>query len=195
MIVVPGVMGITVWSPPLDELGNSVRGVEFSKELVTAFNFHTYDIIAGGEHKNDPRIGAVRNDADRSLLLINAAAQGDVNELRRLLAEGTDVNKADYDVRRAVHLAACEGREAALQLLLDKGADINVKDRWGNTPLDDAKPCGGRGHGSAATTGPLATLEPSAGNAPSRGSETLPATTAPASATTRPATQRRRIRR
>ncbi|CAG2062970.1 unnamed protein product [Timema podura] len=29
LIVVPGVMGICTWSPPLDSLGNSVRGVQF----------------------------------------------------------------------------------------------------------------------------------------------------------------------
>lgn len=29
MIVIPNVMGICTWSPPLDKLGNSVRGVQF----------------------------------------------------------------------------------------------------------------------------------------------------------------------
>ena len=30
MLVIPGLMGICVWSPRLDELSNSVRGIEFS---------------------------------------------------------------------------------------------------------------------------------------------------------------------
>lgn len=29
LLVVPNVMGIMCWSPPLDKLGNSVRGIEF----------------------------------------------------------------------------------------------------------------------------------------------------------------------
>ena len=36
MLVVPGVMGVCVWSPRLDSLGNSVRGVALCKELVTS---------------------------------------------------------------------------------------------------------------------------------------------------------------
>ncbi len=28
MLVVPNVMGVALWSPPLDQLGNSVRGVQ-----------------------------------------------------------------------------------------------------------------------------------------------------------------------
>jgi glutaminase len=31
VLVIPNVMGIGLWSPPLDQLGNSVRGVQFSK--------------------------------------------------------------------------------------------------------------------------------------------------------------------
>ena len=34
MLVVPGVMGVGVWSPPLDTLGNTVRGVAFAEKLV-----------------------------------------------------------------------------------------------------------------------------------------------------------------
>ena len=31
ILVIPNVMGIGVWSPPLDSLGNTVRGVQFAK--------------------------------------------------------------------------------------------------------------------------------------------------------------------
>ena len=31
VMVVPGVMGIGLWSPPLDGLGNTVRGVNFAE--------------------------------------------------------------------------------------------------------------------------------------------------------------------
>jgi glutaminase len=34
MLVIPGLMGICVWSPRLDEHGDSVRGIEFCRKLV-----------------------------------------------------------------------------------------------------------------------------------------------------------------
>lgn len=42
MIVVPGVAGFGLWSPPLDRQGNPVRGVEFSRRLVEAYPFHIF---------------------------------------------------------------------------------------------------------------------------------------------------------
>jgi glutaminase len=48
MLVVPGVMGVCVWSPRLDALGNSVRGVEFCKQLVDRCHFHPYDVSSAG---------------------------------------------------------------------------------------------------------------------------------------------------
>lgn len=56
ILAIPGVGGITVWSPLLDELGNSVRGVEFCKRLVSRFRFHTFDNLIGkDDNRIDPR--------------------------------------------------------------------------------------------------------------------------------------------
>lgn len=56
MVVVPGLMGIALYSPPLDELGNPVRGVEFCKELINEYSLHKFDhITAPSNHKKDPR--------------------------------------------------------------------------------------------------------------------------------------------
>ena len=38
--VVPGQMGIAVFSPPLDQRGNSIRGIEVCQELSRRFNLH-----------------------------------------------------------------------------------------------------------------------------------------------------------
>jgi len=43
IVVVPNRMGIAVFSPPLDERGNSVRGVKVCEELSQQFGLHLFD--------------------------------------------------------------------------------------------------------------------------------------------------------
>lgn len=139
MLVIPGVCGIGVWSPRLDTHGNSVRGVQFAKRLVETFSFHTYANMVDEKALTDPTITEVNWQADASNYLCAAAARGDLSELRRLIASGIDIGRADYDGRTAMHLAASEGREGALRLLIGAGGALEPRDRWGNTPLDDAR--------------------------------------------------------
>ncbi|MCB1560668.1 MAG: glutaminase A [Xanthomonadales bacterium] len=138
MLVVPGVCGIAVWSPRLDELGNSVRGVAFSKRLVETFPFHTYANMLGDIRLQDPTTSHIESEAVVTSSLCAAAARGDLSELRRLVARGADVSRGDYDGRTPLHLAASEGQVSMVRLLLALGGDKNAIDRWGNTPRDDA---------------------------------------------------------
>jgi glutaminase len=48
MVVIRGLMDIGVWSPRLDEHGNSVRGIEFCRKLVPEFNLHAFDSLVRG---------------------------------------------------------------------------------------------------------------------------------------------------
>uniref|UniRef100_A0A914DM48 glutaminase n=1 Tax=Acrobeloides nanus TaxID=290746 RepID=A0A914DM48_9BILA len=57
IIVIPNLMGIALYSPPLDMLGNPVRGVKFAEKLVEEFKFHQYDSLVSSDcEKIDPRI-------------------------------------------------------------------------------------------------------------------------------------------
>jgi glutaminase len=49
--VIPHVLGISVFSPPLDGQGNSVRAVEFYKRLAREYNFGVFDQIVTGERQ------------------------------------------------------------------------------------------------------------------------------------------------
>lgn len=44
-LVVPNIMGLAVFSPPLDHRGNSVRGVEFCKKMSSYFAFSIFDQV------------------------------------------------------------------------------------------------------------------------------------------------------
>jgi glutaminase len=141
MLVVPGVMGVCIWSPRLDPVGNSVRGVAFCKELVTRYNFHVFDSLTVGEDtaKRDPRRKKNEAAINATMRLLYAASQGDLDELRAVLASRADPNAADYDGRTALHLAASEGHLTAVRFLIGAGARPAVTDRWAGTPLTDAR--------------------------------------------------------
>ncbi|XP_061631280.1 glutaminase kidney isoform, mitochondrial-like isoform X4 [Phyllopteryx taeniolatus] len=108
LLVVPNVMGIMCWSPPLDKLGNSGRGIQFCT------------------------VKSVIN-------LLFAAYTGDVSALRRFALSSMDMEQRDYDSRTALHVAAAEGHTEVVRFLLE-ACKVNPvpRDRWGNTPMDEA---------------------------------------------------------
>jgi hypothetical protein len=53
------------------------------------------------------------------------------------VVKGLNVNDQDYDKRTPLHLAAQAGHMEIVQYLVEHGTNINVKDRWGATPLND----------------------------------------------------------
>uniref|UniRef100_A0A914E0Z4 glutaminase n=1 Tax=Acrobeloides nanus TaxID=290746 RepID=A0A914E0Z4_9BILA len=141
MIVIPNVLGIVLWSPPLDELGNSARGIAFCQKLIEHFNFHNYDSLVHTEsHKVDPRRKQGDDEKNLIVALLFAAESGDMNTIRRIYMKGIDMGLKDYDKRTALHLAACEGHTHVVEFLLHVAkVQPEPRDRWNMTPLDNAK--------------------------------------------------------
>ncbi|KAK3039345.1 hypothetical protein RJ639_028745 [Escallonia herrerae] len=88
--------------------------------------------------------GASLNIDDAGSFLCALVARGDSEFLKRILANGIDPNSKDYDHRTPLHVAASQGLFLMAKFLLEAGASVFSKDRWGNTPLDDGRMCGNK---------------------------------------------------
>lgn len=150
MLVIPGVMGICTFSPRLDKVGNSLRGLRFIEALLEDYALHMLDFSSEiSSHRKLVTVPEVRSLAQPAQLAISAAEFGDVTAFQRFERIADDdvalkkfLDTADYDGRRPVHLAACNGHLPVIKHLVSKGADPLPQDRWGATPLDDAKRVG-----------------------------------------------------
>ncbi|XP_078536520.1 glutaminase kidney isoform, mitochondrial isoform X1 [Lissotriton helveticus] len=140
LLVVPNVMGLMCWSPCLDKLGNSVRGIQFCHDLVSLCNFHNYDNLRHFAKKLDPRREGGDQRVKSVINLLFAAFTGDVSALRRFALSSMDMEQRDYDSRTALHVASAEGHVEVVRFLLE-ACKVNPfpKDRWKNTPLDEAR--------------------------------------------------------
>ncbi|XVF50404.1 hypothetical protein PTKIN_Ptkin04bG0097400 [Pterospermum kingtungense] len=83
--------------------------------------------------------GALLAMDDAGGFLCTTVARRDLDLLKRALAGGIDPNAKSYDYRTALHVAASEGLFLVAKTLLEAGASVFSKDRWGNTPLDEAR--------------------------------------------------------
>ena len=106
MVVVPNLMGFATFSPRLDPFGNSVRGVNFCRQIVERFTFHMYDSLSGGRSgcKLDPRASQhSRKKRDLSDLRW-AASHGDRYAIKvrdLLVACMTAITVADGEIEAA----------------------------------------------------------------------------------------------
>eukprot|EP00127_Corallochytrium_limacisporum_P006196 Clim_evm13s221 gene=Clim_evmTU13s221 len=98
-----------------------------------------YLLSVGAQLPPRESFGQITDSMDASALLLIAATKNDTIRMRELLRAGVDPSAPDYDRRTALHLAAAEGNMDCCKILVEAGADINAKDRWGGTPLRDAQ--------------------------------------------------------
>jgi hypothetical protein len=75
-------------------------------------------------------------------LLRSAAFDGNLNEIRRLLANGVNVNCKDEEGWTPLFWAQLGNQPEAVQLVLERGANVDAKDKAGYTALHQAAVAG-----------------------------------------------------
>ena len=87
------------------------------------------------------------NKAETAKLLINHGAKrglfssvssGDTEEVKRRISQGAEVNAIRIG-QSLLHIACQSGNKKIVELLINSGADVNVSNRRGLTPLDIAE--------------------------------------------------------
>ncbi|KAL0225718.1 hypothetical protein P9112_013042 [Eukaryota sp. TZLM1-RC] len=137
MLVIPGVLGAVSWSPPLDSLGNSIKGTAFAQKLCERFSFHVFDSVTDNSKVDVVRKPEVTLEDDQIMLLF-AVCVGDFGYVQRLVAKGCNVNFLDTHLRSPLHIAACHNQLDIVEYLVNHDADASMEDCYGNTPLQDA---------------------------------------------------------
>ncbi|XP_022909314.2 protein phosphatase 1 regulatory inhibitor subunit 16B isoform X2 [Onthophagus taurus] len=77
-----------------------------------------------------------------SVILLEAAARNDIEEVKTLLEKGVNPDSCNEDGLTALHQCCIDDNEAMLVLLLDYGANVNAVDSEKWTPLHAAATCG-----------------------------------------------------
>jgi hypothetical protein len=99
---------------------------------------HHNDEVAALIRFRAPNVRVLLRGLSAGIQMCAASAAGDIVEVERLVVNRVSAQAMDYDHRTALHLAASEGRSEVTRFLIAAGADVQAKDRLGNSPLDDA---------------------------------------------------------
>lgn len=75
------------------------------------------------------------DDRHRRTVLHEAATDGDADAVAAALASGAPIDAVDYRGLTALALSAINSNAVAAHLLLEAGANTEIADRYGNTPL------------------------------------------------------------
>ncbi len=107
-----------------DQNGNIPLGLAADEEIKT--------LLQSAEESDDAS-PVLQNDEEESQVpqnaaLLEAAKSGDINEVKRLIKEGADVNALDTNLNNSLYWAVKNNHSTTAEVLLDNGADLHTFD-------------------------------------------------------------------
>lgn len=84
LVIAPNLMGVALFSPRLNEKGNSVRGIDFCKRLVASYRVHVFEPLRSGNTgaKVDPHRNGWKNERSKISRMAWAVEVGDRYAIR-----------------------------------------------------------------------------------------------------------------
>jgi glutaminase len=137
LTVIPGVGAVGSFSPLLNDEGNSVRAIGMIEQLSARYS--NVNLFDKDSMKRDLTRRPYQTILETTIASCSAASLGDFEAIARLHAAKTNLSAGDYDLRTPLHLASHGSHLEIVRFLVEEEkVDVNARDRWGSTPLDDA---------------------------------------------------------
>jgi multidrug efflux pump subunit AcrA (membrane-fusion protein) len=108
-----------------------------SQQLAPQAETKPVEPVAEAVKPEPPTVKPEHPQANRAL--IEATATGNVEAIKKAIADGADVNVKAVGGGTILFIAAHEGHREVAELLIAEGADVNETNGSGETPLDYAK--------------------------------------------------------
>jgi len=84
----------------------------------------------------------IMSPSEATELLRKSVSDGNKENFYRSLVMGADVNNVDNENKSVLLLAVMSNKTEMVEVLIHKGADVNIKSKGGNTPLSMARDLG-----------------------------------------------------
>ncbi|KAL5103364.1 Protein phosphatase 1 regulatory inhibitor subunit 16B [Taenia crassiceps] len=115
---------------------------ERRKQLI---NWDEYDRNYQNNHHNRSRNRGSKNvEFGPDIVFLEAAARGDIDEVKQLLQAGVNPDVTNEDGLTALHQSCIDNNVEMCNLLLENNANVNAKDNELWTPLHAAATCGNK---------------------------------------------------
>ncbi|CDW79921.1 glutaminase kidney mitochondrial-like [Stylonychia lemnae] len=135
--VIPGIGAFSTFSPPINPEGNTVRGIGIIHKLNQVYS--NFNLFYKNTSKFDVTRKPFQTKIQTTIFAISLASVGDIEGLIRLHNQQANLEDGDYDKRTPLHLASAGGHLDCVKFLSFINVNINPRDRWGSTPLNDAQ--------------------------------------------------------
>ena len=85
--------------------------------------------------QSEARITEPGSQEEKNSEYLEAADEGELENVITLLNTGADIQSKDESGDSALHLAAMRGHDEIVRTLLDRGLNVNTRGQWDSTPL------------------------------------------------------------